>query len=65
VFSSRAYQLLPYAREDETIFFSSLEWEETSALEQKVAIDNTNDEVVSISKIKPSRSIKAQLSQDY
>jgi hypothetical protein len=56
---------LPYAREDETIFFSSLEWEETSALEQKVATDNTNDEVVSISKIKPSRSIKAQLSQDY
>jgi len=63
VFSSRAYFLLPYAKDDDSILYSSPEWEEQSALGSKT------ERIVKLDKISPtgapSKSMKTQLSQDY
>lgn len=60
VFSSRAYNLLPYAKEDDSILYSSPEWEEQSALGSKA---ERRDEISPT--CAHSKSIRAQLSQDY
>ena len=60
VFSSRAYKLLPYPKLDDSIYFSSPEWEQA-------AVSAGGDTIVSISSAGSQSRPKmtAQLSQDY
>jgi hypothetical protein len=62
VFSSRAYDLLPYTKMDSDIFYSSPEWEK-AALGSSSGTGAHDSSAIAASSLSPK--MEAQLSQDY